>query len=88
MLLDVGANTGCFSLMALDPPALRVLAFEPIAATHRTLREHVRLNGHLQPSTLNPKPPTFDPPTHTLGLQPSIINTNAKPYTLDLHPSP
>lgn len=27
-LIDIGANTGCFTLMALDPPALRVLALE------------------------------------------------------------
>ena len=26
--IDIGANTGCFTLMALDPPALRVLALE------------------------------------------------------------
>jgi len=43
-LIDIGANTGCFTLMAIDPPALHVLALEPIASTHRILAEHVRLN--------------------------------------------
>jgi len=33
--------------MALDPPALHVLSFEPIASTHRVLQENVRLN-HLE----------------------------------------
>ncbi len=35
--IDIGANTGCFTLMALDPPALRVLALEAKKKSQKVL---------------------------------------------------
>ena len=46
LIVDVGANTGLFSLVAksVNPRAV-VYAFEPIERIHRRLRENVELNG-------------------------------------------
>ncbi len=45
-VLDVGANTGLFTLLALaSGPDCRVVAFEPVPRTHRLLLEQVALNG-------------------------------------------
>lgn len=44
--LDIGANTGTFTLVACAVnPAVRVVAFEPVPRTHRRLLDHVALNG-------------------------------------------
>lgn len=44
--LDIGANTGVFSLVAATAnPVVRVLAFEPSPEPLAILRENVRLNG-------------------------------------------
>ncbi len=44
-LLDVGASTGCYSLLAALHPDLTVWAFEPVPLTYHVLNENVRLNG-------------------------------------------
>jgi precorrin-6B methylase 2 len=43
VLVDVGANTGCFTLMALDPPALHVVAVEPIGRSKPLLLAKLNL---------------------------------------------
>ena len=60
VLVDVGANSGCFALMAIDPPALRVLAIEPVLHTFRVLERNLALN-HLQVHSLCPTPDTPHP---------------------------
>ena len=46
VVLDVGAGTGLFSLVACAVnPEARVVAFEPAPRAHRRLAEHVTLNG-------------------------------------------
>lgn len=45
VLLDVGASTGCFSLLARHHPDLTVYAFEPVKLTNEVLRANVELNG-------------------------------------------
>ena len=44
-MLDLGANTGCFSLLAAFAPWLHVVAFEPVRFTGRVLRANVELNA-------------------------------------------
>jgi FkbM family methyltransferase len=44
-LIDVGASTGCYSLLACHHPGLNVYAFEPVPLTCSVLRANVRLNG-------------------------------------------
>ena len=44
-MLDLGANTGCFSLIAAHAPWLRVVAFEPVRITAEVLRANLALNG-------------------------------------------
>lgn len=43
-LIDVGASTGCYSLLAKYHPGLTVHAFEPVELTHEVLTENIRLN--------------------------------------------
>jgi FkbM family methyltransferase len=43
--VDIGANTGLFSLVAALDPARIVLAFEPVPQVYRMLRANIRLNG-------------------------------------------
>ena len=47
-LWDVGAHVGVFSLYAALRPDVRVLAFEPKAASYWTLNENIELNGMAQ----------------------------------------
>jgi FkbM family methyltransferase len=44
-LIDVGASTGCYSLLAAHLPGLRVYAFEPVPLTVQVLRANVALNN-------------------------------------------
>lgn len=44
VLLDVGASTGCYALLAAHHPGLKVFAFEPVPKSAEVLRENVRLN--------------------------------------------
>ncbi|SFS90755.1 FkbM family methyltransferase [Saccharopolyspora flava] len=45
-VVDVGANVGMFCLfVAKEFPGTRILAFEPIPATHRALRENLDRHG-------------------------------------------
>ena len=44
-MLDVGASTGCFTLLSRHHPDLQVWAFEPVDLTHRVLCENIYLNG-------------------------------------------
>lgn len=44
VLIDVGANTGCYSLLAKHHPDLTVHAFEPVQYTWDVLRQNVELN--------------------------------------------
>lgn len=44
-LLDVGASTGCYSLLAAHHPGLSVWAFEPVQLTCQVLRANVALNN-------------------------------------------
>jgi FkbM family methyltransferase len=44
-LLDVGASTGCYTLLAKHHPDLTVYAFEPVPLTYHVLRENIHLNG-------------------------------------------
>lgn len=43
-LIDVGASTGCYTLLAKYHPDLTVHAFEPVPLTSGVLRENVYLN--------------------------------------------
>jgi FkbM family methyltransferase len=45
VLIDGGASTGSYSLLASMIPALRVYAFEPVPHTYSVLVENIRLNG-------------------------------------------
>lgn len=45
VLFDVGASTGCYTLLAAHHPTMRVYAFEPVPKTAEVLRANVRLNG-------------------------------------------
>jgi len=44
-LLDVGASTGCYTLLSALHPDLTVWAFEPVTLTYQVLNENVKLNG-------------------------------------------
>lgn len=44
-LLDIGASTGCFSLLSRWHADMTVHAFEPVDMTYRVLCENVYLNG-------------------------------------------
>lgn len=44
-LLDVGSSTGCYSLLAVHIPGLKVWAFEPVPLTCAVLRANVALNN-------------------------------------------
>lgn len=44
-LIDVGASTGCFTLLSRHHPDLRVYAFEPVQLTYEVLQENVQLNA-------------------------------------------
>ncbi len=47
-MLDVGANTGLFTLLAAAAnPAIKVCAFEPLENVNKALRANVALNQHL-----------------------------------------
>lgn len=43
-LIDVGASTGCYTLLAKHHPGLTVYAFEPVPQVHDVLETNVRLN--------------------------------------------
>lgn len=45
VLWDIGANVGQFSIYAAARPGVRVLAFEPAAASYANLNENIELNG-------------------------------------------
>lgn len=50
-LIDVGASTGCYTLLAKHHPNLTVHAFEPVPLTYRVLLENIYLNdliGHVE----------------------------------------
>jgi predicted rRNA methylase YqxC with S4 and FtsJ domains len=47
VLVDVGANTGCFTLMALDAPALHVVALEPIGRAKPLVLPNLNLKSLL-----------------------------------------
>lgn len=44
-LIDVGASTGCYSLLAAHHPGLQVFSFEPVPLTCKVLRSNVALNN-------------------------------------------
>lgn len=44
-LIDVGASTGCFTLLSRHHPDLRVYAFEPVQLTYEVLQENIKLNA-------------------------------------------
>ena len=77
-MLDVGANTGCFALLAAADPELHVLALEPAAGNFAALEANVALNGlgarvfPLRAAAWNatavPPPPTVAP-THVPTVQ-------------------
>lgn len=52
-LIDVGANTGCFTLMAKHHPDLTVHAFEPVDLAYRVLGENVYLNDLIDKVVIN-----------------------------------
>uniref|UniRef100_A0A7S4L7S3 Methyltransferase FkbM domain-containing protein n=1 Tax=Guillardia theta TaxID=55529 RepID=A0A7S4L7S3_GUITH len=43
--VDIGANTGCFSMLALGSPEIMVAAFEPIPNNYRVLLGNIAVNG-------------------------------------------
>ena len=45
VFVDIGANTGYFSLLAVACGAGRVLAIEPTSATYNALKKNIALNG-------------------------------------------
>ncbi len=45
VILDVGANTGAFSMLAVMNPAMRSYAFEPAPVTFEVLNKNISLNG-------------------------------------------
>jgi FkbM family methyltransferase len=45
VLLDVGASTGCYTLLAAHIPTLRVHAFEPVWAVREVLEANIDLNN-------------------------------------------
>lgn len=45
VLLDVGASTGCFTLLSRHHPDLEVHSFEPVPLTYLVLEANVYLNG-------------------------------------------
>jgi len=45
VILDIGANTGAFSLLAAMNPRMRVHAFEPAPITYKVLNNNISLNG-------------------------------------------
>ena len=45
LFVDVGANVGSYTILACAAAGARGIAFEPVPATHRRLRDNVRLNG-------------------------------------------
>jgi len=44
-LIDVGAHTGCYTLLAKHHPDMTVYAFEPVPLTHEVLQANIALNG-------------------------------------------
>lgn len=55
VLLDVGAHTGCYTLLAKHIPGLKVHAFEPVPNTFEVLNENVKLNDLRQQVELHQK---------------------------------
>ncbi len=45
VLLDIGASTGCFTLLSRHHPNLEVYAFEPVELTYQVLKENIYLNA-------------------------------------------
>lgn len=45
VLFDVGANTGCYTLLAALLPELTVYAFEPVPMLYDILKANVQMNG-------------------------------------------
>lgn len=52
-LIDVGANTGCYTLLAKHHPDMTVHAFEPVHRTFEVLQRNVHLNDLESKVTLN-----------------------------------
>lgn len=52
-LIDVGASTGCFTLLSALHPDLTVHAFEPVDLTRRVLGENVYLNDLIEKVVVN-----------------------------------
>jgi FkbM family methyltransferase len=52
-LIDVGAHTGCYTLLAKHHPDLTVHAFEPVPLTAEVLLENVHLNDLDERVTVN-----------------------------------
>ena len=52
-LIDVGASTGCYTLLSRYHPDLTVHAFEPVPLTNMVLRENVFLNDLMDKVTVN-----------------------------------
>lgn len=52
-LIDVGAHTGCYTLLAKHHPDLTVHAFEPVPLTNEVLRANVRANDLQDKVTVN-----------------------------------
>lgn len=44
-LIDVGASTGCYTLLAKHHPDMTVYAFEPVPLTYEVLKANIELNG-------------------------------------------
>ena len=44
-VLDIGANVGAFSLFATQQGAKKVVAFEPVSSTFKTLQENITRSG-------------------------------------------
>ena len=45
VLWDIGANIGIFTLYSAQEPSVRILAFEPAAATYAVLIKNIEING-------------------------------------------
>lgn len=52
-LIDIGASTGCYTLLSAHHPDLWVHSFEPVPLTNRVLCENVYLNGLQDKVTVN-----------------------------------
>lgn len=53
LMFDVGANIGAYALLASEPPAARVFAFEPHPATFGLLRRNLDLNQRANVTPFN-----------------------------------